>query len=475
MKFALGLTLGFALLLVLQATLHVRRVAELQQREIRDDVSALGNVLAAAAAELWLDEGQQRARSFIERADLQKEATRVRLIEESESLAEAPQQIGVSRLFRGDDWHIVAAVPVMSGERRLGVIEIDRRLPQERKYFASLINVQVWTTALAALVSGLAAFGLGLWFIGRPLKQLSDLAHRVAEGDFSLRTNIRQKDEIGSLASDLNTMTDRLLQAKDNVRQERRARTTALEQLRHADRLVTVGKLASSMAHELGTPLNVVSGRAMMIQTATDVPESAKDNAKIIVEQAKRMTVIIRELLTFARRKPLERQKTVLGDVLQHAVALMDPMCEDRQIELVVEGDVQLMAEVDAGKLMQVLTNLIMNAQHAMPNGGAVTLGIRRQTVREPPDRHVAAGDYVQVSVCDEGVGIEPERLGQIFDDFFTTKGGRGTGLGLSVCHGIVREHGGFMLVNSEVGKGSCFEVYLPERWNDERSDSPDR
>src|SRR5690606_16922982 len=106
-----------------------------------------------------------------------------------------------------DDWHIVASAPVVVGGRKVATIEVVRLLPTQRVHFASLLRSQGWLTLAAVSVSGLVAFGSGLWLIGRPVKQLSELAHRVAEGDFSARANIRQRDEIGRLAADLNTMT----------------------------------------------------------------------------------------------------------------------------------------------------------------------------------------------------------------------------------------------------------------------------
>ncbi len=296
------------------------------------------------------------------------------------------------------------------------------------------------------------------------LEELTRLARRVASGDYTLRSRAAGDDELAELASEMNAMIEQLAASQKKIAAERRARTAALEQLRHADRLSTVGKLSSSMAHELGTPLNVVAGRARMIEGDARVPDEARQNARIIAEQADRMASIIRELLDFSRRKPLERQKARLGDVLEHAANLMEPMCEDKEISLVVSGAFDVEAEIDSGKVLQVLTNLLMNAVQAMPEGGRIELGVDRRYVADPPDRRAVEGDYLVIVVADEGVGIPEERLEDIFDAFFTTKKeDRGTGLGLTVCHGIVREHGGWIEVDSTLGSGTTFEVFLPE------------
>jgi signal transduction histidine kinase len=306
------------------------------------------------------------------------------------------------------------------------------------------------------------ALTVGVWVVGRPIRKLSELARRVAEGDYTLRSNVMQADEVGELARELDAMTEQLQESVDQVRAERRARTETLEQLRHADRLSTVGRLASSIAHELGTPLNVVSGRATMIAADEAASEDTLESARHIVEQTERMTSIIRDTLEFSRRTPIDKRQTSIGEVLEHAVALLEPILDDKRIVVRIEGAKEAVAAIDAGKILQVITNLVMNAIHAMPTGGTITLRIEREHVSDPKDRHAAAGDFVKISVEDEGVGIPRERLDDIFDAFSTGRE-QGTGLGLSVCQGIVREHDGWIEVASEVGRGSQFMVYLPE------------
>jgi two-component system NtrC family sensor kinase len=144
--------------------------------------------------------------------------------------------------------------------------------------------------------------------------------------------------------------------------------------------------------------------------------------------------------------------------------ALLTPMAKKASVALVRKGtDEPAKAKVDADQLQQVLTNLVVNGIHAMPRGGMLSVDVDR--VRHPPPDHVSGHgeEWIRVAVRDEGTGIPPEALPHIFDPFFTTKGvGEGTGLGLSVAFGIVREHGGWIGVESESGKGSCFRVFLP-------------
>src|SRR5690606_12957663 len=134
------------------------------------------------------------------------------------------------------------------------------------------------------------------------------------------------------------------------------------------------------------------------------------------------------------------------------------PIAEEREVEIERHIDPALRLDADRSKILQVLTNLVMNAIHAMPEGGVVRVHASRARVEAPPDRRARGGDFSQLSVIDQGVGMDAETLAHIFEPFFTTKQlGTGTGLGLSVCHGIVREHGGYIEVHSRPGEGTRF------------------
>lgn len=239
------------------------------------------------------------------------------------------------------------------------------------------------------------------------------------------------------------------------VAREEQERRLAVEQLRHADRLNTIGKLAAGIAHELGTPLNVLSGRAELIVAGRVVGEQAVASAQVVVDQAERMAVIIRQLLDFGRRSPDRRENRRSADLrtlLDEAASLLRPMAEKRGVHIVVpEASQSVMARVNAGEIQQVATNLMMNAVQAMGGGGTVTAEVQ------------AGVGTVGFRVRDEGCGIPPEHLAHVFDPFFTTKDvGEGTGLGLSVTYGIVNDHGGRIDVESDPGKGSVFTVTLP-------------
>jgi signal transduction histidine kinase len=235
------------------------------------------------------------------------------------------------------------------------------------------------------------------------------------------------------------------------------------EQIRHADRLSTVGKLAAGVAHELGTPLAVVSGRAKRI-VRSGPPAETGDDARIIVEQADRMAAIIRQLLDFARRRGAVKAPADVGALARSTIGLLAPFAAKRGVMLRVDdaSDATPIA-VDAGQLQQALTNLIMNGVQAMSRGGELRVAIERARLTPPAAVGGAEASYLVLRVVDQGVGIQPEHVAHVFEPFFTTKDvGEGTGLGLSVAHGIVAEHGGWIDVASEPGAGATFTVHLP-------------
>jgi signal transduction histidine kinase len=305
---------------------------------------------------------------------------------------------------------------------------------------------------------------VGVRWVGRPLERLIEKTHRVGRGDFSTPLDLKGHDELSQLAAALNQMCRQLEDQQQRIRSETTERLAAMEQLRHADRLKTVGRLAAGIAHELGTPLNVVSGRAGLIASGKLSDEEIQQSARTIKAEADRITGIIRQLLDFARRRSPQRNQIDLRDVARQTTQLLEPLALKRDVTLTVEGNGQpVTAYADFAQIQQVVTNLVMNAIQAMDSGGQVWVRMGNQTRSEEPDG--TPSNYAFLSVEDQGMGIAPEDLEHIFEPFFTTKHvGEGTGLGLSIAEGIIREHRGWMEVDSRPGQGSRFTVFLPEQ-----------
>ncbi len=226
----------------------------------------------------------------------------------------------------------------------------------------------------------------------------------------------------------------------------------ALEaQLRKTERLAELGTLASGMAHEIGTPMNVILGRAeLLMRKATDA--SVKRGLETIVTQVERITKIMNQLLSFARKRPSEQRGVDLVGVIGGVLDMLLEKFKNHGIHVVKDyvPDLPLVL-ADPDHISQVLLNLVLNSCQAMPGGGTLTLKLGPK------------GDMVELGVQDTGMGISEEHQSKIFDPFFTTKAvGEGTGLGLTVVHGIIQEHNGTIRVNSIPNQGTTFTISLP-------------
>lgn len=229
------------------------------------------------------------------------------------------------------------------------------------------------------------------------------------------------------------------------------ARKRAEEQLRETERLAELGTLASGLAHEIGTPMNVIQGRAeYMMERSSDEP--TKKGLQTIVTQVERITKLMTQLMAFARHSPPKRQALNLRHTIHETLEFFRERFTQHRtvVELACDEDCPPVL-ADPNQMSQVLINLIVNAIHAMPDGGTLRLGL------------TATNGRAELTVADTGKGIAKEHMTRIFEAFFTTKEtGQGTGLGLSVVKGVIDEHGGSIAVESEPGRGTTFTIYLP-------------
>jgi two-component system, NtrC family, sensor kinase len=360
--------------------------------------------------------------------------------------------------------HLDVYWPVHLATDRRGGIEFSQPTIELESNKREIVVQTALVVGGMVLISGIIAAYLGIRLIGSPLRKLIEKTRRVAAGDLEGPVHLQSHDELAELAESLNQMCERLAESQLRIVDESTARIAAMEQLRHADRLKTVGRLAAGIAHELGTPLNVVAGRASLIQSGRLAPEEISLSAAAIKTEADKMTRIIRQLLDFARASTPRMAAIDLRSVVKRTLELLHRLAEERRAELCFDPDGQpVVAQIDADQIQQALTNLVVNAIQAMPNGGKVRIAVCRRTASPPGQTPPRPVDCHCIEICDEGVGISPEDRQHLFEPFFTTKEvGEGTGLGLSIAYGIVREHGGWIDVASRPGEGSCFTIYLP-------------
>jgi len=240
------------------------------------------------------------------------------------------------------------------------------------------------------------------------------------------------------------------------------------DQLRHAQRMESVGRLAGGIAHDFNNLLTIINGSTQLALERVSAGDTLRPELEEALRAGEKAAGLTRQLLAFSRKQVL--QPRVLG--LAGVVAAIEPMLRrliGEDVEVVVTppcgGDT---VEADPGQIEQVLVNLVVNARDAMPHGGRLTLGVREVALDAPP----RVGRWVVLSVGDTGAGMDEPTRERIFEPFFTTKPvGEGTGLGLSTVLGIVEQSGGFVEVESDVGRGSTFHVHLP--WSPEPAAAP--
>jgi two-component system NtrC family sensor kinase len=339
----------------------------------------------------------------------------------------------------------------------------------------------------------------------KPLKDLLRLTQKISEGDFSQTIEGTSKNEIGQLISSFNRMIERLRENQESIDNYLKSLELANKKLKQAqeelirtEKLASIGRFAAGVAHEVGNPLGAILGYTSILKKNGIDREESKDYLKRIEKEIERINRIVRELLDFSRPSKFEIQDIEVNKVVENTLSLLSHQKIIKNIETQLDLQPDLpMIKGDESQLSQVFINIILNAIDAMPNGGHLRIQTDNLVVENlfgdglqllyPPRRKgdpmesdysrlrktdpfsaiftkYSKGDrLIKIRISDTGMGIEQENLERIFDPFFTTKEpDKGTGLGLSISLRIVESMGGKIRVESEVGKGSAFEIYFP-------------
>jgi two-component system NtrC family sensor kinase len=367
------------------------------------------------------------------------------------------------RAFVVTAWYITAYRPIQDVAGRIvGMLYVGML---ERPYVDLRNRVMATFGGMAALC---VVFLIGLLWIAargitRPLAGMVEATGRIAAGDLSPRVKVDGRDEIGQLARAFNRMTDELSRAREDLTQwgrtlERRVeeRTRELretqDQLVVSEKLASLGKMAAGVAHEINNPLTSILINAHLLLEKPGLDPAVEESLKLIADETTRCAGIVGGLLDFARQTPFHPAPTDINDLIERTLQLLERQASVRNVLIEKALDRSLPPiELDKNKLQQVFSNLALNACEAMPAGG--TLAVASRLSRD--------GTHIEISFSDTGTGIPKENLPRLFDPFFTTKS-FGTGLGLAVSYGIIRQRGGTILVRSEVGQGSEFTVRIP-------------
>jgi len=300
--------------------------------------------------------------------------------------------------------------------------------------------------------------------IARPIHRLIDRVREVGRGHWQQRIEIGGNDEVATLAREFNLMSEELQNSYQRLIAEQTEKLKLEQELRRSERLASVGQLAAGLAHEIGTPLNIISGRAEHLLRRPRSAGEMKNNLQIIGSQSERIAAIVRQLLDFSRRRePVFRQVDIVA-LLHRVQNLVEHQIEKKAIRVEMAAPEALPPlRCDAELLQQVFINLYTNSIYALEPGGSIKIRLEPFLNGAVEGSSDGAPDGVRICFEDNGAGIAAENLGRIFDPFFTTKDiGQGSGLGLSVVFGIIKDHGGEIRAESEPAKYCRFVIELP-------------
>lgn len=337
------------------------------------------------------------------------------------------------------------------GGRSIGLLRLSRKKSEFQTYVRNLRLEFAVLLGFVALVTTLLVLFGHRRAIGRHLEKLSLSMQRVEKGDLSYRLHMRGPREITEVASAFNTMLDGLDSARENLEEQRLKQRRLEDELRKAEKMAAIGRLASGVAHELGSPLSIVEGYAQRINRLPSLPEKAGNGIEHIRKQVRRMEAIVRQLLDFGRQNISNPRQVDPGRIARKAIQSVDVQTINSGADIqYTDPGTDCRVEGDPVRLEQLLVNLLKNSLQATSKG--------RVRLKWHCDQK-----FCTFTVQDDGTGIDPEIRSRVCDPFFTTKSpAEGTGLGLAVVHGIVEEHNGKMKIGECAWGGAKITIRIP-------------
>lgn len=345
----------------------------------------------------------------------------------------------------------------------LGLLDISVSLETLRQKSREYRLVFIILTCMLLILFGMLVIFLIHFLVDVPVRRLVRHSVLVASGDLESRVAVSSRDELGELSEAVNEMTESLGRAEkelkglaDSLEHKVEERSRELmrmeEQLRHSEKLASLGTLAAGVAHEINNPLTGILLYASIINSDKRLDQALLPDVERVITETQRCAGIVKNLLEFSRESSPEKETIAINAILDEVVTFFHKQPDFINIVFNKNyGDNLPQISVDPQQIRQVFINLVINAGHAMSQGGELNIDTYRSTDRK----------YICVGLKDTGDGISEENLARIFDPFFTTKS-EGTGLGLSISYGIIENNGGRIDVKSKVGEGTTFIVMLP-------------
>ena len=390
----------------------------------------------------------------------------------------------------GDKRLVGAVAPVLSEKRnqpaRVGTVLVDLAFTRHEPY--AQLRSLIWPLMLLAILAiTLITYFLFRHIVYNPIENLLGAMSKAEGGNLSVVVDQSTSDEIGLLTARFNRMLGRIRRVTEQLADEQRQLETRVhdataeiaerkEQLEEAnlqlfemqrqltqlERLAAAGQLAAQFAHEVGTPLNLISGHVQLLRARATEERTIK-RLDVIADQIERITHIVRSMLDSTRRPALRLEPTDINEMINRILDASQPTLAAYHVEVITKlADGLPLVPADSDQLQQVFMNLVNNSLDAMEKGGSLAVATSQQPLS------------VVIEVRDTGEGIPEDRIGLIFDPLFSTKPGRGTGLGLTIVKQIILEHGGTVDVESEPGRGTMFRISLPTSEASEARDQDD-
>jgi hypothetical protein len=321
-------------------------------------------------------------------------------------------------------------------------------------------KVQAHSIILAVITIGFLASVLGLLFlkfIKRPITRLTDTMRKVEKGDLGARVKLKGEDEMGKLAKSLNNMIERLQEARREAEQYHQ------DLVRRADRMASIGELASGMAHEIRNPLAGIQGAIQILSEGFPEGDGRRQVSDEIQKQIHRLERLVRDLLNYAKPIPANHVPTDINDLAEKVLTFFMTQQGSNSFKVSKEFFSPLpKLMLDPHSMEQAFLNIILNAKKAMPQGGVFKVST---SLFSQPGKNGSEVQKVRMVFEDTGGGILPENLPKIFNPFFSTRSD-GTGLGLSITKKIIEQHEGQVEVESRVNIGTKFTIILPVNKN---------
>ena len=416
-------------------------------------------------------QGDLRISTNVKTKNLQR-AIGTRVSEEVGSAVLEEGREWIDRAFVVNDWYITAYQPIKNvAEEIIGILYVGMLeapyIDVRNKVVLSFLGIALLCLFLVLIMYLFITTG-----ITNPLRDMVVATEKIAQGDLSHEVKIQSRDEIGHLAESFNQMVGELKHAQQELTEwgetlEKRVadRTEALEkaqyQLIRSEKLASLGKLAAVVAHEINNPLaGILTYIKLLLKITGKEPfpvsraAEMRNYLSVMDTEMNRVTNIVKDLLTFARRSKPRIEKVNVNSIVEQSLSLLENKIKLQNVNLQTQLDETLpLVPCDFSQIQQVLMNLIINGTEAMSTGGELTI----------KTYHTPDNEFVEIEVADTGTGIPEEHLSKIFDPFFSTKeAGKGVGLGLSIVYGIVNEHKGSIDVKSAKDKGTTFTIKLP-------------